>query len=318
MSKNTGPLGAGSGAFSLGQSAAVPYKRMTLNPEKTYKTSMRRTADTPLESIKAAPGPLSTGEFDPYLAEKIAAIEAEEKKTRLICPACGAVSMEMRLSCQDCGQYFESSPGERGINNVRQAALHGTGGLSQEDLEKLAFKSYMTRRVLAKVVDSIIVSSIIACQYLLFFAFAKAVSPYAHMAYLTLNFFYWGMPVLNAISVLGYQSAFEASQVQATPGKLMFGLYVEDMNGQIVHSESMIVKTLLYNSPLVALMGVYIYFYNARLQYGIALDAASSTVLAVVALTCFLTFAAMHMIIGKEEKRRIVLDVIAGCRVQER
>lgn len=279
---------------------------------------MRRTSDTPIESIKAAPGARPTGEFDPHLADKIAAIEAAEKKTKLICPACGAVSTDLRLSCENCGKYFDSSDAAQGALNVKLAAINGTGGLSLEEQEKLALKSYLTKRALAKGVDTAIVLSLIACQYLVFFAVAKAVSPYANLAYLILNFFYWGMPVLNIITILGYQSAFEASQVQATPGKLMLGLYVEDLNGQIMRSESLVFKSFLYNLPGALLLGAYAYFYHARLQFGMGLDAASSTVLALCGLTCFVTFVSMLLLIGKEEKRRIVLDVVAGCRVKER
>lgn len=321
MNKSTGPAGAGSGAYAannLGQSKSGQARRMTLDPDKSYKTMMRRTADTPIESIKAAPGTRPTGEFDPHLADKIAAIEAAEKKTKLICPACGAVSTDLRLSCENCGKYFDNSDAAQGLLNVKMAAINGTGGLSLDEQEKLALKSYLTKRMLAKSVDVAIVASILACQYLVFFAIAKAVSPYANLSYLILNFFYWGMPIINIITVLGYQSAFEASQVQATPGKLMLGLYVEDLNGQIMRSESLVFKSFLFNLPGALIMGAYAYFYHARLQYGMGLDAASSTVLALVALTCFVTFASMHMLIGKEEKRRIVLDVVAGCRVKER
>ena len=290
-------------------------RKLTLDPDKSYKTVMKRTADTPIEAVKAAPGLSFNGEVDLDLASKIAALEAIEQKTKLICPACGAVSTELRLSCQNCGNYFD---GHSGAADVRLAALSSTGGLSREEQEKLAQKSYLTRRFLAKVIDSVILLSLVACQYLIFFAVARSLTVIPSMAFLALNFFFWGMPCLTLMTLLGYHALFEASQVQASPGKLLMGLFVEDLNSQIVRSEAILFKSLVAYSPLVVALGVYAYFYHVRLQYGLSLDAPTSTVLALSALTCMVTYGLMHLIVGKEEKRRTVLDVMAGCRIKER
>ncbi|NJL73131.1 MAG: RDD family protein [Candidatus Competibacteraceae bacterium] len=179
---------------------------------------MKRTADTPIEAVKAAPGLSFNGEVDLDLASKIAALEAQEQKTKLICPACGAVSTELRLSCQDCGNYFD---GHSGAADVRLAALSSTGGLSREEQEKLAQKSYLTRRFFAKVIDSVILLSLVTCQYLIFFAVARSLTVIPSMAFLALNFFFWGMPCLTLLTLLGYHAIFEASQVQASPGKIV-------------------------------------------------------------------------------------------------
>lgn len=308
MNTNNAP-GSTPGASAVG-------RKLALDPNKSYATTMKRTEDTPISLVKAAPG-RPTGEFDPDLARKIAQIEAEERKTKLICPACGAVSTQMRLSCQDCGRYFDGGA-EQSALDVRAAALQNTGGLSQEEQEKLALKSYLTRRVLAKCADIVVIASLLACQYLLFFSLAKAFVVIPGMAYLFLSFFFWGMPVVNVLTVIYYQAAFEASQVQASPGKFLLGLYVTDMNNQIVRSEAIIIKTVLNILPLLCFIGVYAYFYNQRLQYGMGLNAATSSVLALVGLSCFITYIAMQMIIGKEGKKRTVLDVMVGLRVLER
>lgn len=308
MNKSNDP-GTTPGASAVG-------RKLALDPNKSYATTMKRTEDTPLSLIKAAPGK-ATGEFDPELAKKIEAIEAEERKTKLICPACGSVSTQMRLSCQDCGTYFDGGA-EKSASDVRNAALQNTGGLSQEEQEKLAVKSYLTRRMLAKGADLVVLSCLIACQYLLFFSVARAFAVFPGAAYLLLSFFFWGMPVVNVISVICYQALFEASQVQASPGKLLLGLYVTDQNNQIARSEAIVLKTFLNILPVVCFIGVYAHFYNQRLQYGMGLNAATSSVLAMVALACFMTYAAMHMMIGKDGKKRTVLDVMVGIRIMER
>jgi uncharacterized RDD family membrane protein YckC/ribosomal protein L37AE/L43A len=323
MNKNADNSAAfGAAAYASNQNArpnaaSGNLRRLTLDPERSYATVMKRTADTPIEAIKSAPGNPVTGEFDPLLAEKIAAIEAHERKTKLICPHCGSVSTDVRLSCDNCGNYFDGGAAQS-ARDVRLAALNASGGLSREELEKLAQKNYLAKRLMAKTIDIAILSALIICEFLVYFAVARSVSGVPHLAYLTLNFFYWGMPIVTLVSILGYQAAFEASQVQATPGKLLLGLYVEDLNKQIVRSEAMVLKTFTGITPAMVLIAVYAYFYHVRLQYGAVLDAPSTAVLALTGLTCFATLAAMHILVGKEDKRRTVLDAISGCRVKER
>jgi len=311
----------GAAAYATNQTAsrslAGATRRLTLDPDRSYATVMKRTADTPIEAIKSAPGNPVTGEFDPLLAEKIAAIEALERKTKLICPYCGSVSTDVRLSCDSCGNYFDGGAAQS-ARDVRLAALNASGGLSREELEKLAQKNYLAKRLIAKTIDIAITSAMIICEFLVYFAVARSVSGFPHLAYLTLSFFYWGMPILALVTILGYQAVFEASQVQATPGKLLLGLYVEDLNKQIVRSEAVLLKTFTGLTPSMVLIAVYAYFYNTRLQYGAILDAPAAAVLALTGLTCFATLAAMHILVGKEDKRRTVLDAISGCRVKER
>lgn len=290
-------------------------RRLTLDPDKSYRTPMRRTADTPIELVRSAPTDPYANALDPDLAKKIAMIEAEERKTKMICPACGAVSTDMRLTCHNCGVYFD---GHTGSSDVRVAALASTGGLSLEEQEKLARRSYLSRRALAKLVDVSIVAAFIAFQYIVYFAVARSLIAFPSAAYLAFNFFFWGMPVLSVLTILSYNAWFESSQVQATPGKLMFGLYAEDLNGQLLRSPALVGKSLLAALPLFAAVAVYAFFYNVRLQYGLSLDANSASVLALTAFTCLVTSLTMHIFVGKEDSRRTVLDVIAGMRVCER
>ncbi|MBK7841431.1 MAG: hypothetical protein IPJ49_27860 [Candidatus Obscuribacter sp.] len=129
MNKNADNGAAfGAAAYASNQNArpnAVSgnLRRLTLDPERSYATVMKRTADTPIEAIKSAPGNPVTGEFDPLLAEKIAAIEAHERKTKLICPHCGSVSTDVRLSCYNCGNYFDGGAAQSARDVLWQRSM---------------------------------------------------------------------------------------------------------------------------------------------------------------------------------------------------
>jgi uncharacterized RDD family membrane protein YckC len=118
--------------------------------------------------------------------------------------------------------------------------------------------------------------------------------------------------------LLGYQAAFEASPVQATPGKLVMNLYVVDTEGKQMRSEPLIFKALLSYLPMFGFAGVYLYFFVTKFQYGMQLDAISTSVLAISGVAFFVTFLALHIILGPEKKRQTIPDLLTGIMVQER
>ena len=105
--------------------------------------------------------------------------------------------------------------------------------------------------------------------------------------------------------------------MQASLGKLLLGLYVVDVDDKQARFEPIVFKTLLSLLPTAGFIAVYAYFFFSRLRYGLSLDAVSTSVLAVTGLACFVTFAALHIIVGGK-KRQTVPDLLTGMTVRER
>ncbi len=290
-------------------------------PSGTIDLSRKTTKDIP--SMNA---PTVNSASD--LAARIAAIEKTEaeKQTNLTCGTCGVKAVERRLTCASCGQYFETGV-EKSVwdNPLAKIGAITSGGLSSRldstnvhDQEKQALRVYMTKRLVAKLIDVVIVSSMLGLELVSFFALAKAFLPIPGAAYLMLQFFHIGMPILAVLTVLGYQAAFESSPVQATLGKFWLNLYVTNSDGENVRAEQVVFKTVLSLLPIMALLAVYSYFYSSKLRFGLHLDAATASVLAMTSLGCLATFAALHIMVGPAKKRQTVPDMVTGCVVQER
>ncbi len=180
--------------------------------------------------------------FDPELKAKIEALEKQQAMQRR-CPSCGESSTSQRLTCHNCGNYYD-----RGANqtawDLKQAALGKAVAETEEDEQLAALKSYLIKRTTAKLIDCVIVGSIVAMEFLTYFGLVKAFSGIPECAPLMLTVLYWFMPILTVISVLGYQAAFEASPVQATPGKLVMGLYLVSVDGKQMAPEPLVLKGL--------------------------------------------------------------------------
>ncbi len=290
-------------------------------PGGTIDLSRKTTKDIP--SMNAAS---VTSASD--LAARIAAIEKTEaeNQTNLTCSKCGAKATERRLACGSCGQYFETGV-EKSVwdNPLAKIGALTSGGLSSRldstnvhDQEKVALRAYMAKRIAAKAVDLTIVCSMLGLEFFTFFALVKSFLPIPGAAFMMLQFFNIGMPIIAVLTVLGYQAAFEASPVQATLGKFWLNLYVTNVDGENVRAEQVVFKTILSLLPILALGIVYSYFYSSKLKYGMHLDAATASVLAMTALGCLATFAALHIMIGNAKKRQTVPDLLTGCVVRER
>jgi uncharacterized RDD family membrane protein YckC len=294
-------------------------------PSGTIDLSRKTTKDIPSMNAASVIGGSVNSATD--LAARIAAIEKTEaeNKTNLTCGACGAKAIERRLTCGSCGQYFETGVEKSGWDPLAKISAIGTSGFASKldsssvhDQEKQALRAYMLKRLVAKTIDVTIVASMLGLEFFSFFALAKAFLPIPGAAYLMLQFFYVGMPIIAVLTVLGYQAAFEASPVQATLGKFCLNLYVTNGDGENVRAEQVVFKTVLSLLPIMALVGVYSYFYNTSLKYGMHLDAPTASVLAMTALGCIATFAALHILLGSAKKRQTVPDLVTGCVVRER
>lgn len=261
------------------------------------------------------------------LAARIAAIEKIEAEniTNLTCGACGAKAIERRLTCASCGQYFETGVEKNIWDPLAKIGAITSGGFSSRldssnvhDQEKQALRNYMFKRLLAKTIDVAIVTSALGLELVSFFGLAKAFLPIPGAAYLMLQFFHVGMPIIAVLTVLGYQAAFEASPVQASLGKFWLNLYVTNTDGENVRAEQVVGKTVLTLLPIMALVAVYGYFYNTHFRHGMHLDAPTASVLAMTAFGCIVTFAALHIMMGSAKKRQTVPDLVTGCVVRER
>jgi uncharacterized RDD family membrane protein YckC/ribosomal protein S27AE len=257
--------------------------------------------------------------FNDDIKAKIAALEQAENKTKLICPGCGATSLESRLTCGACGRYFE-----RGVEEtIWDKALNPLVGkdrqlLSAAQQERAARVSYAGRRLAAKAVDISIVASLLWLEAIGYFGLIRAVMGVPGAAALLINFYYIVVSLVWLVTVLGYQAVFESSPVQATLGKLLFGLYVSDKEGQTVRCEQIVFKTIISLLPILAFAAVYGHFWQARLCHGLSLDAATTAVVAVSALAALLTYIAMHIMLGAEKRRQTVPDLLVGVMVIER
>lgn len=306
-------------AKTIGRISEENPKRIKA-PSGTIDLSRKTTKDIP--SMNASSVTSATD-----LAARIAAIEKTELENlaNLTCGACGAKAIERRLTCGSCGQYFETGVEKGGWDPLAKISAIATGGFSSKldsssvhEQEKRALRAYMFKRLLAKTIDVTIVTSMLGLEFFSFFALAKVFLPIPGAAYLMLQFFYVGMPIIAVLTVLGYQAAFEASPVQATLGKFWLNLYVTNADGENVRAEQVVFKTVLSLLPILALVAVYSYFYNTSLKYGMHLDAPTASVLAMTALGCIATFAALHILLGSAKKRQTVPDLVTGCVVRER
>jgi uncharacterized RDD family membrane protein YckC/ribosomal protein S27AE len=265
------------------------------------------------------PGTGGSG-FDPELAAKIEALEKKQalQPQQRRCPSCGTAALTTRLTCESCGNYYDRGNAQEEWDPKKLLLAKSGGGLSEEEEQLEALKSYLVRRTIAKVVDSLIVGSVVGMEYMTYFGLARALSSMPQFAPIMLNCFYWFMPILTIITLLGYQSAFEASPVQATPGKLLMNLYVVDIEGKQAQAEPLVFKAFLSYLPLLGFAGVYLYFFLSKFQYGRQLDAISTSVLAISGLAFFITFLALHIILGNEKKRQTIPDFLTGLTVRER
>ncbi|MBS1999774.1 MAG: RDD family protein [Cyanobacteria bacterium SZAS LIN-2] len=253
--------------------------------------------------------------FDPELAAKIEALEKQQALHKR-CPSCGASSTSQRLTCESCGNYFERGAEETIWDNP--AAIFKVGGQTEEEQQLAALKSYLVKRIVAKAIDSVIVGSLIFMEFVGYFGLARGFNSMPQYAPLMLNILFWVMPVLVLVTVLGYQAAFEASPIQATPGKLAMSLYVVDADGKQMGSEALIFKAFLSSLPALGFAAVYLYFFMSRWRFGMQLDAISTAVLAISGVAFFVTFLSLHIILGAEKKRQTIPDLLSGTFVQER
>lgn len=298
------------GSYSLAETmqrkTADHAKR--LRPSGTVDLSRKPTQDLP-----------PARSFNDDLKAKIEALEQAENKTKLICPGCGATSLQVRLTCSSCGRYFE-----RGVEEtIWDKALNPLAGdkkkiLSAAEQERSAQISYLGRRLLAKTVDVLIVGSILFAESALLISLIRALLGIPGAASLLINFYFIADIALAVVTVLGYQALFESSPVQATLGKLLCGLYVTNNDGHIVRSEQIVFKTIVSLLPLMAFALVYGYFYQLRLQHGLGLDVATTAVVAISAVAALVTFAAMHIMLGAQKRRQTVPDLLLGTVVRER
>ncbi len=130
------------------------------------------------------------GGFDPDLAAKIEALEKQQAQQRR-CPHCGVASKTTRVTCENCGNYFE-----RGAEKtIWDAPLVGAGkaDASEEEAQLAALKSYLVKRTIAKTVDTFIIGSIIAMEYMSYFGLVNALSSMPQFAPLMLNTFHIGL-----------------------------------------------------------------------------------------------------------------------------
>ncbi len=280
------------------------------------------TIDLSRKTTKDIPSLVSGGSTTSYasdLAAKIAAIEKNESQAKIICRSCGEPSAEGRLTCGSCGKYFSTDveTGKTIWENPVAFLQNQTASASVHDREKIALRNYLIKRAAAKAVDLFIVGSMIGLEFIGYLAIAKSLLAIPSAAALMLNFFYVGVPAMAVLTILGYQAAFESSPVQATLGKFWLGLYVSNSDGENVGAEKVVFKTLVSLSPIAAFIMVYSFFYETTLRLGAHLDAPTASVLAMTALACFVTFAAMHILIGTK-KRQTVPDLLTGCVVRER
>jgi len=254
--------------------------------------------------------------FDPDLAAKIEALEKQQSLQKR-CPHCGTSTTSQRLTCENCGNYFERGA-EQTAWDDKQAGLTRAGNMTEEEAQLAALKSYLVKRVLAKCIDSVIVGSVICLEFMTYFGTVRAFNSMPQYAPLMLTLLCWGMPVLVVITVLCYQAAFEASPIQATPGKLALGLYVVDTEGKQMRSEPLIFKAFLSALPAFGFAAVYLYFFMAKWRFGLQLDAVSTAVFAISGVAFFVTFLSLHIILGPEKKRQTIPDLLTGILVQER
>lgn len=321
-------------ARTIGRITEENPKRIK-GPGATIDLSRKTTKDIPsFNASENNSGSLEKAktQADELLA-RIAAIEKSEQQSRVktVCRTCGHSmnGAEKRLTCLACGKYLEVSEsaaeGAQWSHAVRKS-LTDFAGLNEtaanvHDRERIALRKYVLKRVAAKVVDSVIVSSLVALEVVLSFGVARSLSVVPEAAALMVGLLSIGVPLLALVTVLGYQAVFEASPVQATPGKLWLGLYVTDGDGGSVRCEKVVFKTIVSLLPLAAFLLVYAHFYNARLKFGLGLDSASASVLAMTTLACIATYLSMHILTGaggKSRKQTIVPDLLCGSVVQER
>lgn len=254
------------------------------------------------------------------LKARIEALEKAENKTKLICPGCGATSVENRLTCGACGRYFEQGIEETIWDKALKPIAADRKVLSPAEQEKAAQMRYLGRRLGAKAVDTVIVASLVFVETVSYLGLIKAMLavPFPAAAQLLINFFWIVNSLIIGSIILGYQAIFECSPVQATLGKLLFGLHTTDCDGHNARFERLVFKTILLLLPMIGFACEYAYFWEARLRHGLWLDAASTAVVAVSAVAAVITNAAMSIMMGKDKRRQTVVDIVAGTMVRER
>src|ERR1700679_301827 len=139
--------------------------------------------------------------FDPELAAKIAALEKQQASQRR-CPSCGTVTKTQRLTCENCGNYYDRGI-EQTIWDAKQSAA-GKPAIETEEEQLVALKSYLVKRIIAKIIDTIIVGSFVAMEFMTYFALVRSFNGMPQFAGLMLAFLYWGMPVVALLTVIVY------------------------------------------------------------------------------------------------------------------
>lgn len=183
----------------------------------------------------------------------------DEKKVQLICGECGSVTEEMRLTCPDCGNYFDSTVSDTSFELAKSKARKTQELATLSVREELSWQHIASRRITAKFIDLGIVFSsfaVIASSYLSYANRVIAETP--TMEPLFTNVTFCVIPGLAMLALIVYSASFESSMGQATPGKIAMGLSVCDKNDkQLSFSRAIFRGAITYLPVILALVAVW-------------------------------------------------------------
>lgn len=200
---------------------AVPQtRRMKLDPNQSYGMQVKRPAGE------------GTGEYQ--VVASPSEVKADQSRPLLICEACGYTSEKPRLTCPDCGSYFNSDVTQTHWDLERVRSKTRTTQTIQIDCPaELTWQQMLARRLAAGGIDLAILGSFLGagayayCQYA-----ARSVAENSSVEPVFSNISFFVLPVVLLLVTLFYNAFFECGASQATPGKICMGISVATDKGE--------------------------------------------------------------------------------------
>src|SRR5579883_1361754 len=219
-------------------------RRIKLDPSQSYGTSLKR------------PTGEQSGTYQVFASPQKPDAEKEEKA--LVCQACGTKSDKVRLSCANCGSYFNSQVQQTSFEKRKTKEMMKTSSSSLPAYavkEEATWRSLMLRRLLAKGIDLALIGTIYGIIAFSYFHYAnRVVAESPEYEPLFMDITYCVVPLLGIVFLVVYSAVFESSPLMATPGKFVSGLTVSKDGGKTLSHIEALGRSFVAHLPLVLLV----------------------------------------------------------------
>jgi uncharacterized RDD family membrane protein YckC len=211
------------------------------------------------------------------------------------CPYCGEEIFEVALKCKHCGEFLSKTTNSTGSSDSRENRLNITPNLIASCKKRIPNYAGLWLRFCAYFVDFCILLAIVGCSsFILFFLFGTPENGSESIfIIITIILITWL-----------YNASFQSSEKQGTPGKILLGIKITDLNGNRISFGRATARYLLeygYGNAIVFIFGLYVDLKEPG-----------------YALICSIILLANYLILLFNEKKQCLHDMISGCLVIKR